>query len=146
MKKGAAERLREKGVVPTVQRVAIWEYLQSRSDHPTAEEIYEVLSVDFPSLSRATVYNTLELLWKLGEIQQLIIADRRAHYDPNPNPHHHFYCWRCGRLLDVEVTCPFAERGQVEGNRVEAVQACFYGTCSDCLKEEEAELQEKSPR
>lgn len=145
MKKGAAKRLREKGVVPTVQRVAIWEYLMSCSGHPTAEEIYEVLSIDFPSLSRATVYNTLELLWKLGEIQQLTIVDRRTHYDPNPNPHHHFYCWRCGRLLDIEVTCPFAERGQVEGNQVEAVQACFYGTCSDCLREE-AELGGKSPR
>ena len=100
-----------------MQRVAIWEHLQARSDHPTAEEIYEALRVDFPSLSRATVYNTLELLWKLGEIQQLTGIDKKARYDPDPRPHHHFFCQKCGRLFDLEVLCPFAESGWVGGTR-----------------------------
>ncbi len=93
----------------------------------------------FPSLSRATVYNTLELLSRLGEIQQLTVTDKKARYDPNPKPHHHFFCRRCGRLLDIETSCPIAESGWVEGNKIEAVQACFYGICSECLQREPQE-------
>ena len=136
MDKAVVDRLREREVTPTPQRIAILEHVQKRTDHPTAEEIHEELRRNFPSLSRATVYNTLELLWKLGEIQQLNITARKARYDPNPKPHHHFFCRRCERVLNIEVSCPIAESGWVEGNKVEAVQACFYGTCSHCLEEE----------
>ena len=66
MHKAVVDRLREREVTPTPQRIAILEHVQKRTDHPTAEEIHEELRRNFPSLSRATVYNTLELLWKLG--------------------------------------------------------------------------------
>ncbi len=136
MNKPVVDRLRDREVTPTPQRIAILEHVQKRTDHPTAEEIHQELRLNFPSLSRATVYNTLELLWKLGEIQQLTITSKKARYDPNPKPHHHFFCWRCERVLDIEVSCPTADSGWVEGNKVEAVQACFYGTCSHCLDKE----------
>ena len=136
MNKGAVDRLRDRELTPTPQRIAILEHVQKRTDHPTAEEIHQELRLNFPSLSRATVYNTLELLWKLGEIQQLTITSKKARYDPNPKPHHHFFCWSCERVLDIEVSCPTADSGWVEGNKVEAVQACFYGTCSHCLAKE----------
>jgi len=137
VKKGVVDRLRDRGVTPTPQRIAILEHIQKRTDHPTAEEIHQELRLNFPSLSRATVYNTLELLWKLGEIQQLTITSKKARYDPNPKPHHHFFCWSCERVLDIEISCPTADSGWVEGNKVEAVQACFYGTCSHCLDKED---------
>ena len=143
MIKEMASRLRGKGVTPTIQRVAILEYLKKQANHPTAEEIYEEVRVNFPSLSRATVYNTLELLSKLGEIQQLMITKDKARYDPNPNPHHHFFCRRCEKLLDIDVSCPIAESGWVDGNKIGAVQACFYGICSECL-EKEAQKDERA--
>jgi len=134
MNKAVVDRLRERDVTPTPQRIAILEHVQKRTDHPTAEQIYEELRVNFPSLSRATVYNTLELLWKLGEIQQLNITARKARYDPNPKPHHHFFCWRCERVLNIEVSCPIAESGWVEGNKVEAVQGRTQAKEPECLR------------
>ena len=130
--------MRAKGVTPTIQRVAILELLRARADHPTAEEIFRELREKFPTISLATVYNSLELLRKIGEIQQLVITKEKARYDPNPKPHHHFFCRKCERVIDLEISCPFAERGEVEGHKVEAVQACFHGICADCLKKEGA--------
>lgn len=134
-----ANELRKKGVTPTVQRVATLEQLRKHTDHPTAEEIYKELKEKFPAISPATVYNSLELLRKAGEIQQLLVTKEVARYDPNPRPHHHFLCWSCGRLLNIEVSCPIAESGWIEGNKIGEVQACFYGTCSDCLRQDAAQ-------
>jgi Fur family peroxide stress response transcriptional regulator len=101
MNKRVVDRLRDREVTPTPQRIAILEHIQKRSDHPTAEEIHLDLRLNLPSLSRATIYNTLELLCKLGEIQQLTITSKKARYDPNSKPHHHFFCWRCERELST---------------------------------------------
>ena len=137
MNERAVDRLRKKKVTPTLQRVAILEHIQERTDHPTAEEIYQDLRVNLPSLSRATVYNTLELLRKLGEIQRLSITINKAHYDPNTKPHHHFLCRRCERVIDIDIPYPIIEGDWVQGNRIEAVQVCLQGICSNCLKKEE---------
>lgn len=131
-----AQRMRRRGITPTVQRMLVLEALQGRTDHPSADQIYEEVRRRLPSISRTTVYNALQLFRELGEIQELSVIKERAHYDPNPTPHHHFFCRRCRRLLDVEVACPIAKSGWVEGNRIEEVQACFYGVCAECLRRE----------
>jgi len=128
------ERLKRKGVVPTLQRLAILEFLENNDGHPTVEEIYKGLKERYPTLSQATVYSTLEVLKNLGEIQELSIRKEKTCFDPNPKPHHHFYCQNCEEIFDVAISCPVAEKQWVDGHKVTEVQAYFYGICSYCLK------------
>lgn len=129
------ERLKERGLKLTPQRLAIFDYLNGNTDHPSAEDIYEAVSRKFPTMSFATVYNTLETLRKRGEILELNIESGRKRFDPNPHPHHHLICIRCKRIVDVHSEFQLAlsskDRADFEivGNHVE-----FYGLCGQCKK------------
>jgi len=128
------ERLKRKGVVVTLQRLAVLEFLKGNNNHPTVEEIYRNLKKKYPTLSQATVYTSLQVLRKAGEIQELSILKEKTCFDSNPKPHHHFYCQECKRVLDIEISCPVAEKGWIDGHKVKEVQGYFYGICSRCLK------------
>jgi len=139
--KGMLERLRQKGVTLTPQRMAIAEYLSNSADHPTADEIHRVIQRKYPTMSLATVYSTLELLKELGEIQELSIRKRgKACFDPNPDIHHHLLCRKCGRILSIEVdypkSCPILGKENIEGCKIEEVQAYLYGICSACMEQD----------
>jgi Fur family peroxide stress response transcriptional regulator len=125
------KRLKEKGVVLTIQRMAVLEVLQNSSNHPTVEEIHKKLLKKYPTLSLATVYNALEMLKQAGEIQELNIG-REKRFDPSIEPHHHFYCRACERIIDLEIACPIAQKGCINGHKIESVQAIFFGICADC--------------
>lgn len=130
--------LKSKGVLLTIQRYAILGFLQDNELHPTAEEIYQSLRDMYPALSRATVYNTLDLFKQHGIIQELTIEREKAHYDHRIDPHHHFFCRLCGRIYDVTMTGYPLDKGQLlEGHRVEEVRLYLIGTCSECLQEGE---------
>ena len=130
-------KLKEKGVVWTIQRYGVLEYLASHRHHPTAEDIYQGLKEVFPTISRATVYNTLELLKSHGLIQEVVVEKDRARYDYRTDPHLHLLCRRCGRVYDLEsdCSCPFSPGDEVEGHRVEELHSYIVGICKDCLKE-----------
>jgi len=132
------EKLREKGIAPTIQRLVVLQYLEESTTHPTVEEIYEALKGQYPTFSKATVYNTLQVLTQAGLIQELTIEKEKAHYDPRPDIHHHFFCRRCHRIYDVEIDCSVVKRGMVEGHKIEMVQAYFYGLCARCREEGDA--------
>jgi Fur family peroxide stress response transcriptional regulator len=131
------QRLREKGIVLTHQRLAVLRYLLGNKDHPTAAEIYGELRKEYPTISQATVYSTLELLKKVGQIRELSIRGDSACFDPLDEPHYHLLCRRCRRVLDVSIPCPPLERTQLGEHRVEEVQLYLYGVCSDCLNTSE---------
>ncbi len=132
--KNMQERLKEKKVVLTPQRLAIVDFLQRSKIHPTVEDIYNNLKKKYPTMSLATVYTSLEILKQAGEIQELTIRKEKICFDPNPKTHHHFFCRECLEVLDVDISCPLARQGSVEGHKIEEVQAYFYGICSICLK------------
>jgi len=139
--KDILERLKDKGVSLTPQRMAIAEFLSKCKNHPTADEIHKVLQGKYPTMSLATVYSALELLKELGEIQELSIRKRgKACFDPNPDIHHHLLCKKCGKILGMEFdyprTCPIIAQDTINGCKIEEVQAYLYGICSDCLKKE----------
>ncbi len=129
-------KYREIGLKLTPQRLAILEYLDGNTSHPSAEDIYRVVKRRFPTMSFATVYNTLEILRKRGLILELIIDPERKRYDPNIEPHHHIICIKCKRIVDVymdfEVKIPDAHSHgfKVLGNHIE-----FYGLCNECRTE-----------
>ncbi|MEJ2684455.1 MAG: transcriptional repressor [Candidatus Sulfobium sp.] len=129
------KRYRDIGLKLTPQRLAILEYLEGNETHPSAEDIYAEVSKKFPTMSLATVYNTLEALRQRGEVQELTIDPYKKRFDPDTGPHHHIICTGCGRIVDVhvyyELNVPADERKdfEISGNHVE-----FYGSCARCRK------------
>ena len=88
-------------VKPSVQRMAVMEYLLDHRTHPTADEIYLALHRKMPTLSKTTVYNTLKILTGKGAALQLTIDEKNCCFDADTTPHAHFLCTRCGKVYDM---------------------------------------------
>ncbi|HHD11666.1 MAG TPA: transcriptional repressor [Deltaproteobacteria bacterium] len=131
------EKYRSKGLKLTPQRLAILEYLDGNTSHPTAEDIYRAVKKKHPTISFATVYNTLQALLEMGEVMELTIDPERKHFDPNTTPHHHIVCTRCGKIGDVfvdyssalELPPEVTEEFTPISNHID-----FYGVCKKCNK------------
>jgi Fur family transcriptional regulator, peroxide stress response regulator len=86
----------------TPQRMIVCEALLAHGSHPTATQLWQRVHTAHPSISQATVYNTIAVLEELRLVQKLEIAgDEHAHYDINIEPHVNAFCTRCGRITDV---------------------------------------------
>lgn len=95
------ERLSEQGIKPSAQRVAVAEYVLTTADHPSADTVWRAVQRNFPMISRATVYNTLNLFVSKGLLREYIITEGRVVFDPNTQPHHHFIDDTTGHIQDV---------------------------------------------
>lgn len=130
-----SEKLNRLGLKATPQRLAILEFLDGNTSHPSAEEIYQRLKPLYPSLSLATVYGTVETLAKAGELQELNIDPVRKRFDPNPQPHGHFLCRGCGRVYDIELDFPRLDLPRELGEFLaESYAVNLYGICPGCRK------------
>jgi Fur family peroxide stress response transcriptional regulator len=128
-----AERLKKIGLKVTPQRLAVLQIIKGNRTHPSAEKVYHEISKKFPSISFATVYNTLAKLVAVGEIQELDIDPNKKRFDPYTSLHYHFYCKTCGKVYDVDydtsLTPPIKK---IAGHQVEAIQLNFKGVCKVC--------------
>ncbi len=96
-------KLRERGYRLTPQRMAVLKILADSKEHPSAEQIYEQVQVDFPMTSLATVYKTVAVLKEMGEILELSFSDDSSHYDGGrSHPHPHLICIKCKSITDVD--------------------------------------------
>jgi Fur family iron response transcriptional regulator len=101
--------LREHGVNPTAQRVEIGMVLLERPCHYSADQLLRQLRDAGSRISKATVYNTLNLLSRHGIVRQVAVDPSRLVYDSTTKPHHHFYNADTGELFDInpsEVRLP----------------------------------------
>ncbi len=98
------EKLERAGIRPSAQRVAIAAYVLSTEDHPSADEVWNRVKAEFPMVSRATVYNTLQLFREHGLVQQLVLAEGSVVFDPKVEPHHHFVDDETGSIHDIPWT------------------------------------------
>jgi Fur family peroxide stress response transcriptional regulator len=129
--------LKDHSIKITSQRLEILKFLDEHHTHPNVEEIYSELKKKHPSLSRTTVYNSLEILEKNKIVQSLTISGSELRYDIEEGLHHHFLCKKCGAILDISITCPNMDRTLDGGHRVEEVQGYFKGICKNCQKTEQ---------
>src|SRR5262245_56292536 len=97
----AAATLREKGIQPSAQRVAVARHVLAADDHPGADQVLARVRARFPCISRATVYTTLHLFVARGLLRELVLAEGKVVYDPLVAPHHHFIDDATGRIEDV---------------------------------------------
>lgn len=98
------DKLERAGIRPSAQRVAIAAYVLATEDHPSADEVWNRVKADFPMVSRATVYNTLQLFREHGLVQQLVLAEGSVVFDPKVEPHHHFVDDETGAIHDIPWT------------------------------------------
>lgn len=96
-------KLHEKGFRATPQRLAICEYVLSSKDHPTTDMVYIEVKRKYPTLSLATVYQTLHLLTDIGILQELELNDRISRYEPRISPHINILCRNCGMVEEYET-------------------------------------------
>ena len=121
------------------QREAIKNQLSDRKDHPTAETLYTELKSSMPNLSIATVYRNLKQLEDMGEVSA-IITDGATRYDYNVKPHAHFFCNRCGAVLDLDAdNNRIVEIGRKNFvGTIEGGEVNFYGICPECMSNKRA--------
>jgi Fur family iron response transcriptional regulator len=96
-----ATLLRQHGIQPSAQRVAVADYALHTVDHPSADQIWTRVHDAIPMCSRATVYNTVNLLVEKGLLRALVLAGGRTVFDPLTAPHHHFIDDATGEIVDV---------------------------------------------
>jgi Fe2+ or Zn2+ uptake regulation protein len=95
------DRLERLDVRASAQRLAIAEYVLETEDHPSADEVWKRVQATFPMVSRATVYNTLQLFVEKGLLKQHVLAEGCTVFDPKVEPHHHFVDDETGAIADI---------------------------------------------
>ncbi|MCX8171066.1 MAG: transcriptional repressor [Candidatus Bathyarchaeota archaeon] len=129
------DALRKKGYKATPQRIAICKYVLQDTTHPSAKIVYQRVRKEYPTISLATVYQTLKVLKELNLIQELPFSKRETRFDPNVNPHINMVCLKCGKIVDINF--PEADsllkqisestRFRITGQRID-----IYGFCEVC--------------
>jgi Fe2+ or Zn2+ uptake regulation protein len=124
------QRFRSRGLKATPQREAVFRALVDQVDHPTAESIHAAVTAELPNVSLRTVYQVLNDLASMGEINALDLGLGAARFDPNVDAHHHLVCDTCGKVRDVYVE-PVA-LPSASGFTVERAEVVFRGRCEGC--------------
>jgi Fur family peroxide stress response transcriptional regulator len=118
----------------TPQRALICRMLEGTRAHPSAEVLHRRACAEMPTLSLRTVYAILRELEAIGAVRSLDLGTGSTRYDPNPQPHQHAVCRRCGRVWDLHaqpgtIAWSAAER---QGFRVTGVDVILRGYCREC--------------
>ncbi len=117
----------------TPQRAAILAFLEGNETHPSAEDIFEAVSAEYPMMSLATVYNTIDALKERGLLWELSIDEQRKRYDPNTRLHHHLICSVCRKVVDIHMEFDLeVPEGRAQGFEITGRHVEFYGVCPDC--------------
>lgn len=130
------------------QRESILSFLMTRHDHPTADMIYEHVRKDIPNISLGTVYRNLALLTERGEIIKLSLDGICDRYDATTTPHFHFQCSCCKGVSDMSIPSDFTNILDILNNnfdgKIEGYTTYFYGTCPDCSRKNQTNLDSQN--
>lgn len=131
--------LKQAGISPSPQRLAVFGYLKTHPVHPTADVLMKELKPHLPTLSLTTVYNTLKLFVSKNLVNEVIIEDGELRFDADLRDHAHFKCVRCQQVFDL---FPDGEKLVIsnlpplpEGFTTETLHVCLRGRCGVCNTE-----------
>lgn len=123
-----ATRLEDHGIRPTAQRLAIASYVLHTERHPSADDVWARVRRTFPMVSRATVYNTLNLFVEKQLLQALVLTEGQVVFDANTERHHHFIDDDTGKIYDLPWGSLKVSRvNQLEGFDVRDYQVLLRG-------------------
>ncbi len=130
-----ASLCRARGLPVTVQRRAILEAVLRSDEHPTADQVFEVVGERVPGVSRTTVYRVLETLVELGVIRRLHHPGPAARFEGKIGRHHHLICRKCNAVIDVEHAAldelPLPNVAD-KGFEIDDFSVHFTGLCAKC--------------
>ncbi|MDR2040561.1 MAG: transcriptional repressor [Bacteroidales bacterium] len=127
------QHLTSHDIRPSMQRVAIMQYLMEHMTHPTIDEIFNDLLPSMPTLSKTTVYNTLKLFYDKKAVLSLTIDEKNVRYDANTFDHAHFKCKKCGMIYDIPMNKEEVPSFKEDMDLLhEETQVYFLGTCKNC--------------
>lgn len=132
------EFLKSKGVKPSFQRIKIFEYLIKKKNHPTVETIFQELSQEIPTLSKTTIYNTMDLFFQHELVSVLTIEENETRFDADVTLHGHFKCEKCGRIIDLDIDREVVNISALQGHQVNESHLYFKGICRGCRKDSAA--------
>lgn len=132
--KRIAEHLSNSHIRPSYSRVKILEYIVNKRSHPTVDEIYNVLLKELPTLSKTTVYNTLNILMEARLIRLITIEENETRYDADISEHGHFKCEQCGHIYDFHISLHNNIVEGLDGFLIDEKNVYFKGVCQSCLE------------
>lgn len=125
------------GLSMTPQRLAIYKAMIGSRDHPSAENIYNLVRASFPDIALDTVYRTLSTFSEIGVIHVVEGYGEARRYDPDVEPHHHFRCMRCNKIIDLyenSIEKPKISPRLKKKYNVANVKIVLEGACDGCLR------------
>jgi Fur family peroxide stress response transcriptional regulator len=126
------ERLATSGFRFTTQRRLVYDVLQQKLDHPTAEEVFIRARRDMPDISHTTVYNCLDALVQCGLLREVRLQRGATRYCANTEDHCHFFCDQCGDVHDVMMPANASFLPRQKGFKVHHYDVAVHGACAAC--------------
>ncbi|MEG1256953.1 Fur family transcriptional regulator [Clostridium sp.] len=128
---------KDKKLKLTPQRIAVYNYLKSTKEHPSAETIHKALKELYPTMSLATVYKTLKVLVEVNLIQEINVGEGNFRYDGSYQSHPHIHCINCSKVDDLDgVNFDHLNSSVKDNTNYEIIsnKVYFYGICPECQK------------
>lgn len=121
----------------TRQREVVLRVIRDEKEHLTANEVFDKAKQLLPSISFATVYNSLRFLKEAGHIAEISFGNGASRFDSKLTRHDHAICTKCGKLVDMEIELPaeildFA--AEFSRFQPESLELTLRGLCPDCNK------------
>jgi len=135
MVENLSAELNKKGIKPSHQRIKILEYLANNLCHPTADKILSEMKDELPTLSKSTVYKTLNTFVEAKMLREITIEDNEIRYEYNLDDHGHFKCEKCGSIYDFDVDFEIFQPKELSGFKINDKNIYFKGVCKSCLDE-----------
>lgn len=128
--------LSERGIKASYQRIRILKYFQDHLSHPTVNDIYTTLVPEIPTLSKTTVYNTLNLFVEKGILDTILIEENEARYDWAMDTHGHFKCTHCSEVFDIHVRIDPNHISDLGDYQIDEQHIYIKGICPKCLEKQ----------
>ena len=134
-----AAACRTRGLALTHQRLAIYQAVAGSREHPGVDAIYRTVRKRLPTVSRGTVYRTLETLSRVGLVTDVSHVRGTARFEAALEPHHHMVCLTCRRIIDLhdpalDGLAPSSDSDGAGSFEVTGYQIQFQGHCGDCRR------------
>ncbi len=127
------KELKNKKIRLSHQRLKVLEYLNENRTHPTVDEIYINLHKEIPTLSKTTIYNTLNALVEAGMVRMVSLGDNESKYDIVRDDHGHFKCESCGHIYDFEIKMESLDSDELQDFKINKKDVYFSGICPLCF-------------